>query len=259
MVKIEKIKTSIIHFVFFLTLLFLSSCSTQQKTLYEIKGTKANINADITADKDIENFISPYRNHINKDLDSVLAYNPVLLEKKGKWETNIGNLLAETVFQFCNPVFENREGKEIDFCLLNNGGIRSIIPQGEVTARTAYNVMPFENEAVVVGLTGKEVEDLANYILVEKKPQPLYGLTIYTNASFEKVKNIEVNGKPLNPNRIYYVVTSDYLANGGDKMTFFEQSTIKYKLDYKIRNLLIDYFKSVDTLPQITTQHVIAQ
>lgn len=260
MVKIEKIKTSSTHFVFFLTLFFFISCSSRKNTLYEIKGSQTNINPDFDSNKKIEDFILPYRNHIEKDLDSVLAFSPLTLEKKKDvWETNIGNLMAKITYDLCNPVFESREGKEIDFCLLNNGGIRAIIPEGDVTARTAYNVMPFENSAMVVGLTGKEVFDLADYYLAEMKPHPLYGISIYTNSDYTKVLDIMIQGKPIALNKVYYVVTNDYLANGGDKMNFLKKSTIKYELDYKIRNILIDYFKSVDTLPNITTQHIIVK
>jgi hypothetical protein len=38
-------------------------------------------------------------------------------------------------------------------------------------------------------------------------------------------------------------VTSDYLVNGGDNMLFFKKSVEKYDLDYKLRNIIIDYFK----------------
>jgi hypothetical protein len=47
----------------------------------------------------------------------------------------------------------------------------------------------------------------------------------------------------LDKNKIYYVVTSDYLVNGGDNMLFFKKSVEKYDLDYKLRNIIIDYFK----------------
>ena len=40
-------------------------------------------------------------------------------------------------------------------------------------------------------------------------------------------------------------------------MSFFKKSSIKYDLDYKLRNVFIDYFKKTDTLPNITTKHVI--
>ena len=36
--------------------------------------------------------------------------------------------------------------------------------------------------------------------------------------------------------------------NGGDRMDFFKTNDSLYVLDYKIRNVLIDYFTKIDTL-----------
>lgn len=259
MVKIKKKTTYIIYFVFLLTFNLFIACSSKKDIVYEIKTSQININEKATSVEKIEQFINPYRNHINKDLDSILCFNPITQDKsKGKWETNIGNLFAQSTFELSNPLFK-REQKNIDFCILNHGGIRSIIPQGNVTTRTAFEIMPFENSVIVVGLNANEVMELANYFLKEKKPHPLYGITIFTNEDESLAKQIEINGKPIEKNKIYYVATSDYLANGGDNMTFFKKSSIKYDLDYKLRNLFIDYFKKTDTLPNLQTQHIIIE
>jgi hypothetical protein len=47
------------------------------------------------------------------------------------------------------------------------------------------------------------------------------------------------------------VGTNDYLSNGGDNMNFFKKGVQKFDLEYKLRNILIDYFKEVDTIPVI--------
>lgn len=262
MVNVKKKRVKYSFFVILLTFSLLNSCKSQKTKIYEIEGKRININENHKQSVEIEDFIKPYRTHITKDLDSILAYNPVTLEKSntiGKWQTNIGNLLAETTLELSRPIFFSRENQNIDFCLLNYGGIRAIIPQGNITSRTAFEVMPFENSVMIVGLTGKEIRTLAEYILKEKKPHPLAGITIYTDPDENNVAQIEINNTPLENNKTYYVATSDYLANGGDNMSFFRESTIKYDIDYKLRNLLIDYFKKVDTLPNITTKRVITK
>ncbi|NHN24590.1 hypothetical protein FIA58_002780 [Flavobacterium jejuense] len=258
MVNVKKKRVNTSYFVILLTFLTLLSCKTHKNNIYEVDGKRININEQYISDSNIENFIAPYRKHINNDLDSILAFNPVTQEKsKGKWQTNIGNLFAETTIALSNPIFKKRENKEIDFCLLNHGGIRSIIPEGNITSRTAFEIMPFENSVMIVGLSADEVRTLAAYFLKEKKPHPLAGLTIYTDSSETNVIDILVNNKHIEDSKTYYVATTDYLANGGDNMNFFRDSKIKFDLDYKLRNLFIDYFKKIDTLPNITTERVI--
>ncbi|MCL9770118.1 5'-nucleotidase C-terminal domain-containing protein [Flavobacterium sp. HXWNR69] len=258
------LKKKILSFGFFVILLTLNlTISCKSKPYYQtikIEGKKIAITNEKGENEAVSNYVKPYNEKINNDLNSVLAYCEVTQDKSnGKWQTNIGNLLAQVTFEMGNPIFNKRENKNIDVCLLNHGGIRAIIPKGNVTTRTAFEVMPFENSLIVVGLTGKEIKDLAEFVIKEKRPHPLYGITIFINKENNEIKKIAINNSPVVEDKIYYVATSDYLANGGDNMSFFKDSKIKYDLDYKLRNILIDYFKKVDTIPNIETERIIPE
>ncbi|MTH14569.1 5'-nucleotidase [Flavobacterium sp. LC2016-01] len=249
MVKLKKYNGFLKLFVIFLTLFFIYSCSPKNYNLTKIEGKQLPITEKGAETPEIESFIKPYRDHINKDLDSILAYSPETLDKSsGKWQTTIGCLLADVCVQRGNLVFKKRENKTIDLCLLNHGGIRAILPKGNVTSRTAFEIMPFENNLVVIALKGQQILDIAAYIIKEKKPQPLSGMT-FTIAQDKTAKNILIQGKPFDINKVYYVATNDYLANGGDNMSFFAKGVQKFDLNYKLRDVLIDYFKEVDTIP----------
>jgi len=213
----------------------------------KIEGKKIGITDNQKNKSEIEKVIKPYRENIDKDLNEVLAFSPVTLDKGGEWQTSIGNLLADITFERSNLIFNLREKKNIDICLLNHGGIRSIIPKGDITTRTAFEIQPFENSAQVIGLKGEQIIEMIDYITKEKKPHPLSGMT-FTIDKNEKAKSILIQGNPLEDSKIYYVVTSDYLVNGGDNMNFFKKGVEKYDLDYKLRNIIIDYFKEVDTI-----------
>jgi hypothetical protein len=74
--------------------------------------------------------LSNHIENISIILDSILAYCPETLDKStGKWQTTIGNLMADVTLSRGNTVFQSREKKNIDICLLNSGGIRSILPK----------------------------------------------------------------------------------------------------------------------------------
>ena len=122
-----------------------------------------------------------------------------------------------------------------------------MISKGDITFRTAYKVMPFENSLVVCELKGRDVFELINYLILNKKAHPISGINIVLDKNYNLL-DAKINGKSIDENKIYSVATSDYLLNGGDKMTFFEKSNKNIILDYKIRNILIDYFKEVDTV-----------
>lgn len=251
MVNLKNYNGVLTLFVIFLTFFLVASCSKQNYQVSKIEGKRITITDKEIQEPTIENYIKPYREHINKELDSVLAYCPITLDKSsGKWQTTIGNLMADVTLQRGNMVFKTREKKTIDLCILNHGGIRSILPKGNVTSRTAYEIMPFENSLVVIALQGEQIFELVDYFIAAKKPQPLSGMT-FTIGKDYIAKNILIQGKPVEKETTYYVATNDYLSNGGDNMNFFKKGTIKFDLDYKLRNILIDYFKEVDTIPVI--------
>ncbi len=251
MVNLKKYNGVLKLFVIFLTLLFVVSCGKQSYYVSKIEGKRITVTDKETQNQQIENYVKPYREHINKDLDSVLAYCPETLDKSdGKWQSTIGNLMADVTLLRGNLVFKAREKKTIDLCILNSGGIRSILPKGNVTSRTAFEIMPFENGLVVIALKGEQIFELVDYFIATQKPHPLSGIT-FTIGKDKLAKNILVQGKPVEKDVVYYVATNDYLSNGGDNMNFFKKGIQKYDLDYKLRNVLIDYFKEVDTIPVI--------
>jgi 2',3'-cyclic-nucleotide 2'-phosphodiesterase (5'-nucleotidase family) len=259
MVNLKKYNDVLKLFVIFLTLFFIVSCNTQSYTVTKIEGKRIPISEKENQNATIETFIKPYREHINNDLNKILAYNPETLDKSnGEWQTNIGNFISDITLKEGNKVFNKRENKNIDICLLNNGGIRSILPKGNITARTAFEIMPFENSLVVIALKGEQIYEIADFIIVDKKPHPLSGLT-FTIDKNKQAKNLSIQGKPIEKETIYYVGTNDYLANGGDNMVFFKKGVQKFDLDYKLRNILIDYFTEVDTIAVKKDLRIIAE
>ncbi len=251
MVNLKNYRNVMKLFVLLLTFTVITSCAEKKFYVTRIEGKEIGITQQIETASDIalqqahqiESFIKPFRENIDKDLSLVLANAPETIDKSGEWQTPMGNFLSDITLEKSNVIFKKRENKYIDICLLNHGGIRTIISKGDVTARNAYEIMPFENSAIVVGLKGEQILEMAQYIIAEKKPHPLKGLT-FTIGKDNQPKDILVNGKALENEKTYYVVTSDYLVNGGDNMLFFKKATERHDLDYKLRNIIIDYFKA---------------
>ncbi len=236
------------QFVIIITAVCLCSCAQQSAKLSEIKAVTLEVDSSYVAVDSILSFTEPYRQRINTVLDSALAYSPIVISKMdGVFNTTAGNLMADIIRVQGEPIFKARTGNSIDFVLVNHGGIRSVISKGPVSARTAYEVMPFENTIVVVELSGKSVALLVDFLVKSKRAHPISGLQIVL-ASNDSLAEININGKPLNENKNYYVATSNYLVSGGGDMVFFKDALGTTDTDYLIRNAMIDYFKKVDTL-----------
>ena len=226
--------------------LFLS-CNHSKK-IVTTKGNNISISEELSSNKAIEEVIEPYKINLDKSMNEVLSYSVDTYSKRdGDYNTAIGNLMADAVFELSNPIFKNRTGNNLDVVLLNHGGIRSILPKGNVTTKSAYSLMPFENSVVVVPLKGSVIKEMTTYLKESRKAHPISGMELILNAdnSYQKIR---VGGKSIDPEKTYYVATNDYLYNGGDRMYFLKKSDTLYDLNYKIRNVLIDYFTKYDTL-----------
>lgn len=236
------------HFVIFITFILITSCKQGPVGLSTIEYVQLPIDSTLSQIDSVEAYILPYRERVKEVLDSTLAYAPELITKEdGTYNTSAGNLMADILLSEANPVFKSRTGKEIDLVVLNHGGIRSVISKGNVSAKTAYEVMPFENSIAIVTMDGNAILELAEFLSTSGRAHPISGMQIILEPS-GTVKSIQIGGQPLDASRKYHVATSDYLVSGGDDMVFFKKAEAIHNLNYLIRNAMIDYFGKVDTL-----------
>ncbi|MEX0315996.1 MAG: 5'-nucleotidase C-terminal domain-containing protein, partial [Allomuricauda sp.] len=127
------------------------------------------------------------------------------------------------------------------------GGIRSIISEGNVSARNAFEIMPFENYISVVELSGSEVRKLITFLTNATRIHPIAGMQIVLN-NMGGLESVDIHGSPFDETRNYYVATSDYLVQGGPSIGFFNDMVSVTDTGYLVRNAIIDHFKKIDTV-----------
>lgn len=247
-VKLKNYNVALKRFGLFLTFALLLGCASQKPQVTAVSGKLIPVTDAHGEASQIAAFIKPYHDHIDAEMNKVLAVAPQTFDKSGQWQTSIGCLFADVTRAKADSLFFRREKMHVDFAMLNSGGVRSIIPKGNVTVRTAYEIMPFENSVIVAEMHDAQIREMLAYIIAEKKPHPLSGI-VFTIGKDGVAQNILIGGQPYDPAKTYYVATNDYLYLGGDNMVFFAKSGKSWPLDYKLRNVLIDYFKEVDMLP----------
>ncbi len=235
-------------------ILLLFSCKTAQlqetHTLYPNKVIDSSLSDAPAYVKEIE----PYKKRIDSIMDSPVTYAKEDFTKTG-YSSNEGNLLADLTLDFAKKYAQQNKITEPEFCLLNIGGVRTIIPKGTVTVGTIFEVSPFENELVFVRLNGSQMNQMFEYLVKEKKGHPLAGAKIvYKN---NRLYSAEIGGKPFDPAKNYWVVTIDYLMNGGDRMDFFTQSDQTVVLGVKLRDMLIEQMGKYIVLPDSPGERLI--
>jgi 2',3'-cyclic-nucleotide 2'-phosphodiesterase (5'-nucleotidase family) len=230
--------------VILVLLLFVSACA---ETLTYVGGGHTRIEQGLPADSAAERLIQPYRTKIEKEMSEVLAFNDSLM-KPGRPEGRLGNLLADVVYQRAFRFMLDSFGFPLHACLLNNGGIRAPLPAGNVTLGQVFSIMPFENEIVVLKLKGEQVSKMLDYI-ASRKGEPVSKMHLLLNKEGGWIE-ASLGGKPFDSRRSYFIATSDYLANGGDKMDFFRNPEAVFPLRLKIREVFADYLRSLGAAGQ---------
>ena len=237
--------------VFYLTILsfclVIVACETesnQQKYGYNIE-----INQQVLSDSSIVKYYQPFKKNLEESLmNTPISYSPETYKKNdGELNSTLSNMFADATYEMSNPVFNKMSGENIDIVLLNNGGIRSIISKGNISEKTAFELMPFENSIVVLELSGLSIIKMIDYLRKVKLQHPISGLQITLNNDYS-VNEVKINGVSIEKEKKYYVATTDYLLEGGDKMYFLAETTKTTDINYKMRDILIDYFKKHDTL-----------
>ena len=120
---------------------------------------------------------------------------------------------------------------------MNRGGLRVNLPKGEIKVLNIFELMPFENELVLVKISGEKLFDCINY-LAEKK-HPYLGLQLKIENG--NIKEAKIKNDEIDKSKTYTIITSDYLASGGDNFVFLKEPIELKKSNLKIRDAIIEY------------------
>lgn len=224
-------------FSVFISLLLAAACQHRAQVTAVETGSVVMDGKSSLHDSATAALLLPYKDSLDKLMDVVVGYSDAAMPKeRDKLETLLGNFVADVCLERVNL---SKLPVKADLCLLNNGGLRSSLPKGAITRGTIFELMPFDNEIVVVTLSGEKTRDLLRY-LAASGGQPAAGLKMGITPD-KKPGTILIQGQPFDSTRTYNIVTSDYLANGGDKMEFFREPLQVTTIGVKIRDAILDY------------------
>ena len=195
-------------------------------------------------DSTITDIINVYKDSIDLKLDNVIGFSKGLYTKddysKIKFNSSLGNLIADIIYKQADSVFYKSFGNNIDFVLQNHGGIRSSLLEGEIKLTDAYKILPFENEIVVLEISKEVFDEMVLFLSNEKFPHPISGFSIMNDkALIDKEKSL---------NDKFFLATNDYLLSGGDNMFFLERNSRVFNLGYSLRDAFIDYTSNEEDL-----------
>ena len=220
----------------------LSSCAgTSIYTSNNVESPYSiNSKLDKISEKDtsLANLINSYKHQLDGEMNTIISVAEMDLVYD-KPEGLISNFVADAMFEIGKKYCaDNQLEHSVDLVLMNMGGIRTSLSKGEVTTGRVYEMLPFKNKLVIVGMEGKDVIDLLHRVAY-------FGGEGISGAKMgikdRKAVNILVDGKPIQPFQIYHVMSVDYLVNGGGGFTAFEQRKTFRHMHKLLRSEIIAY------------------
>ena len=189
--------------------------------------------------KEFVKLIAPYKEKLDDRMNQKISHTMIELNRMGD-NSNLGALLSDYLLEGANDWAVKNKIPKVDAAILNIGGIRNNISEGDILVRNIFEVMPFENEMVIVKMKGEDIQGIFDYYEKHQKNNPVAQLNIIVKDG--KLVEGLINGEHPQIGKTYYIATSDYLAMGGDSMYFFEKGET-IKTDVILRNLFLEYFR----------------
>jgi 2',3'-cyclic-nucleotide 2'-phosphodiesterase (5'-nucleotidase family) len=223
-----------------------------QGKILAYNGAPIHITNTTEQDADLQKQIKAWRGPFEEFAAEVLGKSEVELDQTTCQEEEclLGDFMADAMFSY-----RKNNTEDVDFAIINAGGVRATIDQGDITRGEVLTSFPFGNAIVQISLKGDKLWEalegivtgvnIANGREVTSFLQISSGIKIEynpANGNNTKLVAVTIGGKPLDNSTTYEVVTLDFIAGGGDN--FFTPTTD---------------FVSLDTQDQVLTQYVQAQ
>lgn len=199
----------------FILLLILASCSNKTwhfaESDTEFHKVDYRVRETIPA---IDSLIAPYKNQIDATMNEVIGEVAMDLTKR-RPESTLGNWISDLLLDEVNELVD----KPIDFAFQNYGGLRvPTLPKGNVTRGKIFELMPFENQVVILRGSGEPMQMLFDK-MAGSGGWPISG-GVQMTISDTIATDISIGGEPFDPDRTYSFVCSDYIADGGSDCGF---------------------------------------
>ncbi len=208
---------------------FKFSCDETKITDFDYKLIEV-VSDKIKPSADVKKVVDKFENEVAEEMNVVIG----TLKKdwiKGGVESNIGNWMTDVM----------KEKMNSDIAITNSGGIRKNLSAGDIKVRDIWEISPFSNTFVTFTIDGKQLQKLVEFMVENENISPQSGLKIVINGKKNKLLKLLVNGKKINPNKKYSIVTNNYMFDQSKKYFGFNP-------DNSVKTGLVDRYVFLDAV-----------
>ncbi|WP_321320893.1 5'-nucleotidase [Labilibaculum sp.] len=232
--------------ILFLLLIF-SGCSVSSKI--NMPDHQQNYTIDSVMDsysqKDTAfvHVIEGFKSQLDGEMNAVISISEEEMIV-GKPESKLSNYIADAMLaigkEYCA---ENQLSHSVDLSIMNQGGIRTGMPKGEITTGRIFEMLPFKNKLVIVGMKGHDLMKLLNQV-AGFGGEGISGVKM--GIKDKQAVDVLVNGISVDLEKTYHILSIDYLVNGGGGLSAFENRETFRHMHKKLRAEVIRYISEKD-------------
>ncbi|MBB6021324.1 5'-nucleotidase [Paenibacillus sp. JGP012] len=222
-----------------------------------------------------EKKIISYEGHLEPIYTDLIEPDPVVAARVEYWDNRLKELIEEKIGYAEYDLSRNYFGESllgnivtdavrlytgVDAVFTAPGGLRADIDQGEITVGHVINAVPFNNNILVIEMTGQELKEV-----LEQSASMTAGILEQSGIEFvidpeaEKgcqVSGVMINGQPLQEDRIYKVASDDFTCKGGDGFTAFLKGSNIRDTSMIMRDIVIDYIRKTGQVKPLIEKRV---
>lgn len=215
----------------------LFSCAAKWK-IVETSSTRIAIDGtkDAIANKQYINYLQTISKEMNEHMKVVIGQSAQNMAAD-RPESLLSNFTSDVMREVAAQVLK----QPIDIGIMNIGGLRKQISKGDVTVRDIYELMPFDNELVVIWLRGDNLQKVIDEIAA-KNGEGISGMQMIINN--RKAENVTVGGKTIDVNKLYTIATNDFMAGGNDELYHLKNYVQLEKMGLILRDIFIETFEN---------------
>lgn len=187
-------------------------------------------------DHSLDTILAPYRAGVDEMMSRKIGRSAVELDSDGP---QLLNFISDFILSRGRSLADGK----VDLAITNKGSIRRGLPKGDITQGQVITMQPFDNRIVLLDIKGSDLADAFDVMARRDGDGVSDGVDIVFDPVNDKCTSIVIDGKPIDPDKIYRVATIDYLANGGDYMEPLTRGTKIARSDKIVYNDLISYIK----------------
>ena len=225
------------HQLFFLLSILIgliAACQPSYTYVYKTDQSATGVPLTLHPDETADALIAPYKLVLDSQMSAVIGEASMDLPRDlDTTESRLGNFCADLMLE------QISKKTKVDLAAVTLGGLRVPIGKGPISVGLVFELMPFENELVIVEVKGVAVKEIFERILGKKNISLANAVPTFRRGQFVSAK---IGGEDFDENKTYRVVVSDYLASGGDYMGYLVGYPIE-NTGIKLRDAIIDHIK----------------